>query len=235
MPSTASTTLIAQARSSRSANILVKTGGMCWTTRTGTARVAGSRPSTLVRASGPPVEEAMVSAASRPVRRGAGAGTRAGVGRRRPPPSEWIFGMSCSRTIRWDSAKLPAGAERGQYRREQPVRGRAVQQVPDDQCLYRPAQHVPHPGGPVGQRYRTGVHRLDEQELGRGGGTGPPGQVRPPRGGVHGAGPAGRGGPAVVGGPQQPVHLVAGHRAYPVQQGGHGVVVRPEIDRLAGR
>ena len=63
LPSAASTTRSAQSRSSRWANCRVKTGGMCWTSSTGTGREAGSCGSTLASASGPPVEEPMTSTA----------------------------------------------------------------------------------------------------------------------------------------------------------------------------
>ena len=85
---------------------------MCWTTTTGTGRLAGSEPSTLASASGPPVEAAMAIALIRPVRAGGCAGRRAGTaetGAATPgrPPRLRILGISCSRIIRWDSATLP--------------------------------------------------------------------------------------------------------------------------------
>ncbi len=63
----ASTTVTAAVRSSRSANILVNTGGMCCTTTTGTARLAGNALTTRASASGPPVEQPIAMTSIRPV------------------------------------------------------------------------------------------------------------------------------------------------------------------------
>src|SRR6185437_728397 len=48
-------------------NIFVNTGGMCCTTSTGTARLAGNALTTRARASGPPVEQPIVMTSIRPV------------------------------------------------------------------------------------------------------------------------------------------------------------------------
>src|SRR5688572_16976116 len=62
----ASTTVSGQLRSSRSANILVNTGGMCCTTTTGTGRLPGSLLITRVSASGPPVEQPTATTSTLP-------------------------------------------------------------------------------------------------------------------------------------------------------------------------
>ena len=119
MPGTASRTRSAHLASNRSANCRVNTGGMCWTTTTGTGRAAGSFVSTVVRASGPPVEAPMASTSTRvrptvarPPAGAAGAGTgtpvAATLGRGyRPAHNATILGTSCARTASMDAVTLP--------------------------------------------------------------------------------------------------------------------------------
>src|SRR3954447_25685176 len=89
---------------------------MCWTSRTGTGRDAGSWGRILARASGPPVEEPITRTAGflpGPVRGaaarggGGGAATRAGPTVTGRPVSALILGMSCSRTLSIDCPTLP--------------------------------------------------------------------------------------------------------------------------------
>ena len=121
-PSTASTTVSALALSRRWAYSFVKTGGMCWVMSTGTGRLPGSLGITAVSASGPPVEEPMMSARGLPVppagrvrglagapagAAGAGRGRKAGRGSAKRGTRALIFGMSWERTLSMDSVTLP--------------------------------------------------------------------------------------------------------------------------------